>query len=113
SGDVKYHLGVCVERFNRQSQRKVKIAVVANPSHLEAADPVVMGKVRAEAFYAGDEKCDRSMAILMHGDAAFSGQGVVMETFNLDDLASYTTNGSIHIVVNNQIGFTTDPRCSR
>ncbi|KAK6029225.1 putative oxoglutarate dehydrogenase, E1 component [Ostertagia ostertagi] len=113
SGDVKYHLGVCIERLNRQSQRKVKIAVVANPSHLEAADPVVMGKVRAEAFYAGDEKCDRTMAILMHGDAAFSGQGVVMETFNLDDLPSYTTHGCIHIVVNNQIGFTTDPRSSR
>ncbi|KJH49248.1 oxoglutarate dehydrogenase (succinyl-transferring), E1 component [Dictyocaulus viviparus] len=113
SGDVKYHLGVCIERLNRQSQRKVKIAVVANPSHLEAVDPVVMGKVRAEAFYAGDKNCDRTMAILMHGDAAFSGQGVVMETFNLDDLPSYTTHGSIHIVVNNQIGFTTDPRSSR
>ncbi|WKY03571.1 hypothetical protein Q1695_004935 [Nippostrongylus brasiliensis] len=113
SGDVKYHLGVCIERLNRQSQRKVKIAVVANPSHLEAVDPVVMGKVRAEAFYAADEKCDRTMAILMHGDAAFSGQGVVMETFNLDDLPSYTTHGCIHIVVNNQIGFTTDPRSSR
>ncbi|CAJ0602086.1 unnamed protein product [Cylicocyclus nassatus] len=113
SGDVKYHLGVCVERLNRQSNRKMKIAVVANPSHLEAVDPVVMGKVRAEAFYAGDTKCDRTMAILMHGDAAFSGQGVVMETFNLDDLPSYTTHGCIHIVVNNQVGFTTDPRYSR
>ncbi|ETN77778.1 oxoglutarate dehydrogenase (succinyl-transferring), E1 component [Necator americanus] len=113
SGDVKYHLGVCIERLNRQSQRKMKIAVVANPSHLEAVDPVVMGKVRAEAFYAGDTKCDRTMAILMHGDAAFSGQGVVMETFNLDDLPSYTTHGCIHIVVNNQVGFTTDPRSSR
>ncbi|KIH60595.1 oxoglutarate dehydrogenase (succinyl-transferring), E1 component [Ancylostoma duodenale] len=113
SGDVKYHLGVCIERLNRQSQRKMKIAVVANPSHLEAVDPVVMGKVRAEAFYAGDSKCDRTMAILMHGDAAFSGQGVVMETFNLDDLPSYTVHGCIHIVVNNQVGFTTDPRSSR
>ncbi|KAJ1365206.1 2-oxoglutarate dehydrogenase, mitochondrial [Parelaphostrongylus tenuis] len=113
SGDVKYHLGVCIERMNRQSQRKVKIAVVANPSHLEAVDPVVMGKVRAESFYAGDKKCDRTLAILLHGDAAFSGQGVVMETFNLDDLPSYTTYGTIHIVVNNQIGFTTDPRSSR
>ncbi|KAF8371141.1 ogdh-1 [Pristionchus pacificus] len=113
SGDVKYHLGVCIERLNRQSQRNIKIAVVANPSHLEAVDPVVMGKVRAEAFYAGDNKHDRTMAILMHGDAAFSGQGVVMETFNLDDLPSYTTHGAIHLVVNNQIGFTTDPRFSR
>ncbi|KAK5980742.1 Oxoglutarate dehydrogenase, partial [Trichostrongylus colubriformis] len=112
SGDVKYHLGVCIERVNRATDRKIKIAVVANPSHLEAADPVVMGKVRAEAFYAGDDKCERTMAILMHGDAAFSGQGVVMETFNLDDLPSYSTHGAIHIVVNNQIGFTTDPSSS-
>ncbi|TMS38900.1 hypothetical protein L596_005524 [Steinernema carpocapsae] len=111
SGDVKYHLGVCIERLNRQSQRNVKIAVVANPSHLEAVDPVVMGKVRAEeAFYGNDTRCDRSLAIIMHGDAAFSGQGVVMETFNLDDLPSH---GAIHMVVNNQIGFTTDPRSSR
>ncbi|TKR81794.1 hypothetical protein L596_015612 [Steinernema carpocapsae] len=72
SGDVKYHLGVCIERLNRQSQRNVKIAVVANPSHLEAVDPVVMGKVRAEAFYGNDTRCDRSLAIIMHGDAAFS-----------------------------------------
>jgi len=113
SGDVKYHLGVCIERFNRQSQRKLKIAVVANPSHLEAVDPVVQGKLRAEAFYSGDTKCDRHLAIMLHGDAAFSGQGVVMETFNLDDLPSYTVHGAIHIVVNNQIGFTTDPRSSR
>ncbi|CAJ0587449.1 unnamed protein product, partial [Mesorhabditis spiculigera] len=113
SGDVKYHLGVCIERLNRQSQRNVKIAVVANPSHLEAVDPVVLGKVRAEAFYSGDHNCDRTMAIMLHGDAAFAGQGVVLETFNLDDLPSYTTQGCIHIVCNNQIGFTTDPRASR
>uniref|UniRef100_A0A7E4USU5 2-oxoglutarate dehydrogenase, mitochondrial n=1 Tax=Panagrellus redivivus TaxID=6233 RepID=A0A7E4USU5_PANRE len=113
SGDVKYHLGVCIERLNRQSQRNLKIAVVANPSHLEAVDPVVQGKVRAEAFYSGDHSCDRHLAIMLHGDAAFSGQGVVMETFNLDDLPSYTVHGAIHIVCNNQIGFTTDPRSSR
>jgi 2-oxoglutarate dehydrogenase E1 component len=113
SGDVKYHLGVCVERFNRQSQRNLKIAVVANPSHLEAVDPVVQGKVRAESFYSDDPKCDRHLAIMLHGDAAFSGQGVVMETFNLDDLPSYSIYGSIHMVANNQIGFTTDPRFSR
>ncbi|MFH4976461.1 hypothetical protein AB6A40_003170 [Gnathostoma spinigerum] len=113
SGDVKYHLGLCIERLNHTSQRNLKIAVVANPSHLEAADPVVMGKVRAEAFYHGDEKGDRSMAILLHGDAAFCGQGVVMETFNLNDLPFYTAHGTIHFVVNNQIGFTTDPRFSR
>ncbi|EFO25963.2 oxoglutarate dehydrogenase [Loa loa] len=113
SGDVKYHLGISLERFNRVSGRKIKIAVVANPSHLEAVNPVVLGKVRAESFYNGDENGDRTMAILLHGDAAFSGQGVVMETFNLNDLKAYTTHGTIHLVVNNQIGFTTDPRCSR
>ncbi len=63
-----------------------------------------MGKVRAEAFYRGDTRCDRALAIVLHGDAAFSGQGVIMETFNLDDLPYYTTHGAIHIVVNNQIG---------
>ncbi|CAD5218540.1 unnamed protein product [Bursaphelenchus okinawaensis] len=113
SGDVKYHLGVCIERLNRQSQRNIKIAVVANPSHLEAVDPVVQGKVRAEAFYSADNRCDSHLALMLHGDAAFSGQGVVMETFNLDDLPDYTVNGAIHMVVNNQIGFTTDPRSSR
>ncbi|VIO87576.1 2-oxoglutarate dehydrogenase E1 component, mitochondrial precursor, putative [Brugia malayi] len=113
SGDVKYHLGISLERLNRVSGRKIKIAVVANPSHLEAVDPIVLGKVRAESFYNGDENGDRTMAILLHGDAAFSGQGVVMETFNLNDLKAYSTHGTIHLVVNNQIGFTTDPRCSR
>ncbi|VDD86985.1 unnamed protein product [Enterobius vermicularis] len=109
SGDVKYHLGVCLDRTNHSSQRKLKVAVVANPSHLESVDPVVMGKVRAETFYNGDTKGDRTMALYMHGDAAFSGQGIVMETFNLDDLKAYTIHGSVHIV----IGFTTDPRNSR
>uniref|UniRef100_F1KQH6 2-oxoglutarate dehydrogenase, mitochondrial n=1 Tax=Ascaris suum TaxID=6253 RepID=F1KQH6_ASCSU len=113
SGDVKYHLGVCVERFNSESQRSVKIALVANPSHLEAVGPVVLGKVRAELFYGGDVKADRTMAIIMHGDAALCGEGVVMETFNLSDLKAYTVGGCIHVVVNNQIGFTTDPRASR
>uniref|UniRef100_A0AC35TYH7 Oxoglutarate dehydrogenase (succinyl-transferring) n=1 Tax=Rhabditophanes sp. KR3021 TaxID=114890 RepID=A0AC35TYH7_9BILA len=113
SGDVKYHLGVRVSRINRQTDKKVTVAVVANPSHLEAVDPVCQGKVRAEAFYSGDENFDHNLAIMLHGDAAFAGQGVVMETFNLDDLPSYTINGAIHMVCNNQIGFTTDPRLSR
>lgn len=69
-----------------------------------AVDPVVQGKVRAEAFYSNDLKCDRHLALMLHGDAAFSGQGVVMETFNLDDLPDYTVHGAIHMVVNNQIG---------
>ncbi|VDK50727.1 unnamed protein product [Anisakis simplex] len=113
TADVKYHLGLCVNRFNRASHSNVKIAVVANPSHLEAVDPVVLGKVRAELLYRRDGDAEHTLAILMHGDAAISGEGIVMETFNLNNLNAYTVKGCIHIVVNNQIGFTTDPRASR
>ncbi|KAL3877350.1 hypothetical protein ACJMK2_035073 [Sinanodonta woodiana] len=113
SGDVKYHLGMSHERLNRITNKNIKIAVVANPSHLEAVDPVVQGKVRAEQFYRGDSEGKKVMSILLHGDAAFAGQGVVYETFHLSDLPAYTTHGTIHIVVNNQIGFTTDPRMAR
>ncbi len=118
--------------------------MVANPSHLEAVDPVVQGKTRAEQFYRGDGEGKKVrihlkaflrnlqnsynenfqsqpptfftvqvMSILLHGDAAFCGQGVVYETFHLSDLPDYTTHGTVHIIVNNQIGFTTDPRHSR
>ncbi|XP_013392461.1 2-oxoglutarate dehydrogenase-like, mitochondrial isoform X2 [Lingula anatina] len=113
SGDVKYHLGTFVERENRMTNKQVKIAVCANPSHLEAVGPVVQGKTRAEQYYRGDKQGKKVMSILMHGDAAFAGQGVVYETFHLSDLPAYTTHGTIHVVVNNQIGFTTDPRMSR
>ncbi|KAL4240079.1 hypothetical protein ACF0H5_000873 [Mactra antiquata] len=113
SGDVKYHLGLSVERLNRVTNKQIKIAVVANPSHLEAVNPVVQGKTRAEQFYRGDTDGKKVMSILLHGDAAFSGQGVVYETMHLSDLPAYTTHGTIHIVANNQIGFTTDPRSSR
>ena len=74
---------------------------------------MVQGKTRAEQFYKGDENGDTVMSILLHGDAAFAGQGVVYETFHLSDLPDYTTHGTIHIIVNNQIGFTTDPRVAR
>ncbi|XP_070544231.1 2-oxoglutarate dehydrogenase complex component E1-like isoform X1 [Ptychodera flava] len=113
SGDVKYHLGMAHERFNHITNKTVHLAVVANPSHLEAVDPVVQGKTRAEQFYKGDEEGKRVMSVLIHGDAAFSGQGIVYETFHLSDLPEYTVHGTIHVVVNNQIGFTTDPRMSR
>ncbi|XP_018915993.1 2-oxoglutarate dehydrogenase complex component E1 isoform X2 [Bemisia tabaci] len=113
SGDVKYHLGTYIERLNRVTNKNIRLAVVANPSHLEAVDPVVQGKTRAEQFYRGDGEGKKVMSILLHGDAAFCGQGVVFETFHLSDLPDYTTHGTIHIVVNNQIGFTTDPRHSR
>lgn len=113
SGDVKYHLGTSIERLNRVTNKNIKLALVANPSHLEAADSVVQGKTRAEQFYKGDTEGKRIMPMLLHGDAAFAGQGIVFETMHLADLPAYTTHGTIHIVVNNQIGFTTDPRFSR
>lgn len=113
SGDVKYHLGTSVERLNRMTNKNIKISVVANPSHLEAVDPVVQGKTRAEQYFRGDRDGKKVMSILLHGDAAFAGQGIVFETFHLSDLPFYTTHGCIHVVVNNQIGFTTDPRFSR
>jgi 2-oxoglutarate dehydrogenase E1 component len=113
SGDVKYHLGTYIERLNRVTNKNIRLAVVANPSHLEACDPVVQGKTRAEQFYRGDGEGKKVMSIMLHGDAAFCGQGVVFETMHLSDLPDYTTHGTIHIVVNNQIGFTTDPRHSR
>nr|XP_057913516.1 2-oxoglutarate dehydrogenase complex component E1-like isoform X2 [Doryrhamphus excisus]XP_057913517.1 2-oxoglutarate dehydrogenase complex component E1-like isoform X2 [Doryrhamphus excisus] len=113
SGDVKYHLGMFHKRMNRLSDKMVTLSLMANPSHLEAVDPVVQGKTKAEQFYSGDSEGKKVMSILIHGDAAFAGQGVVYETFHLSDLPSYTTHGTVHVVVNNQIGFTTDPRMAR
>ncbi|KAG9275373.1 2-oxoglutarate dehydrogenase-like, mitochondrial [Astyanax mexicanus] len=113
SGDVKYHLGMYHERINRETDKDITLSLMANPSHLEAVDPVVQGKTKAEQFYRGDTEGKKVMSILMHGDAAFAGQGVVYETFHLSELPSYTTQGTIHVVVNNQIGFTTDPRMAR
>jgi 2-oxoglutarate dehydrogenase E1 component len=113
SGDVKYHLGMNYLR-STPSGKSVHLSLVANPSHLEAVDPVVCGKVRALQFYKKDEPArEKVMGILLHGDAAFAAQGVVYETIGLHDLPSYTTGGTIHIIVNNQIGFTTDPRFAR
>ncbi|XP_048126061.1 2-oxoglutarate dehydrogenase-like, mitochondrial isoform X2 [Alosa alosa] len=113
SGDVKYHLGMYHERINRETDKNITLSLMANPSHLEAVDPVVQGKTKAEQFYSGDTEGKKVMSILIHGDAAFAGQGVVYETFHLSELPSYTTHGTIHVVVNNQIGFTTDPRMAR
>jgi len=113
SGDVKYHLGTYIERLNRATNKNIRLSVVANPSHLEAVNPVVEGKVRAEQFYRGDTEGKKAMSILLHGDAAFAGQGVVYETMHMSELPDYTTRGTVHIVANNQIGFTTDPRYSR
>jgi 2-oxoglutarate dehydrogenase E1 component len=108
SGDVKYHLGTSTDL--EIAGRKVHISLQPNPSHLEAVDPVVVGKVRARQDMAGDTRTRRSvMGILLHGDAAFAGQGVVYETMAMSQLIGYRTGGTIHIVTNNQIGFTTVP----
>eukprot|EP00127_Corallochytrium_limacisporum_P007174 Clim_evm47s243 gene=Clim_evmTU47s243 len=112
SGDVKYHLGMSTD-ITTKDGNQLHLSLVANPSHLEAVNPVVEGKTRAEQFYKKDFERKRCMSVLLHGDAAFSGQGVVYETLGLADLPHYATGGTIHMVVNNQIGFTTDPRFSR
>ncbi|WFD29760.1 oxoglutarate dehydrogenase (succinyl-transferring) [Malassezia sp. CBS 17886] len=112
-GDVKYHLGANYVRPT-PSGKKVALSLVANPSHLEAEDPVVLGKTRAlQEFSSDTENHEGSMALLMHGDAAFAGQGVVYETMGMYNLPQFSTGGTVHIIVNNQIGFTTDPRFSR
>ncbi|PYH96472.1 2-oxoglutarate dehydrogenase E1 component mitochondrial precursor [Aspergillus ellipticus CBS 707.79] len=113
SGDVKYHLGMNFERPT-PSGKRVQLSLVANPSHLEAEDPVVLGKTRSIQHYNKDEQeFNSAMGVLLHGDAAFAGQGVVYETMGFHSLPAYSTGGTIHIIVNNQIGFTTDPRYSR
>src|SRR5881409_1859165 len=113
SGDVKYHLGASSDR--EFDGNKIHLSLTANPSHLEIVDPVVLGKVRAKQDQHGDPPDMRIsvMPLLMHGDAAFAGQGVVAECFGLSDLKGYRTGGSVHFIVNNQIGFTTYPRYSR
>ncbi len=111
SGDVKYHLGASSDRnFDGNS---VHLSLTANPSHLEAVNPVVLGKVRAKQDQFGDTDRHQVLPILLHGDAAFAGQGVVAECFGLSGLKGHRTGGTIHIIVNNQIGFTTSPSYSR
>ena len=108
SGDVKYHLGTSTDVVINGNQ--VHLALQPNPSHLEAVDPVVVGKIRARQDMMGDTKTRRqAMGVIMHGDAAFAGQGLVYETLAMSQLIGYRTGGSIHVVVNNQIGFTTIP----
>jgi 2-oxoglutarate dehydrogenase E1 component len=113
SGDVKYHLGASSDR--EFDGNKVHLSLTANPSHLEIVDPVVLGKVRAKQDQLGCPSDDRRavLPLLLHGDAAFAGQGVVAECLGLSGLKGHRTGGSIHFIINNQIGFTTDPRFSR
>ncbi len=113
SGDVKYHLGASSDR--EFDNNNVHLSLTANPSHLEIVDPVVLGKVRAKQDQHGATSEDRTMVmpLLIHGDASFAGQGVVAESFGLSGLRGHRTGGSVHFIVNNQIGFTTNPRYSR
>ena len=111
SGDVKYHLGASSDR--EFDGNKVHLSLTANPSHLEAVNPVVIGKVRAKQQQLNDKNRTAVLPLLLHGDAAFAGQGVVAECFGLSGLVGHKTGGTIHVVVNNQIGFTTAPHFSR
>lgn len=112
SGDVKYHIGYETDHI-LDDGGKVHISLVANSSHLESVDAIVQGKTRALQDRKNDQQRKRVLPILLHGDAAFSGQGVVAENFNLSKLEGYTTGGTIHIIINNQIGFTTSARNAR
>ncbi len=111
SGDVKYHLGSSSDRVF--DGRSVHLSLTANPSHLECVNFVCLGKARAKQQQKNDHDREKVMALLLHGDAAFSGQGLVPEAFDLSNLNGYKTGGTIHIVINNQIGFTTNPAHSR
>jgi len=111
SGDVKYHLGASSNR--EFDQNRVHLSLTANPSHLEIVDPVVLGKVRAKQDQRDDKERKEVLPLILHGDAAFAGQGVVAECLGLSGLRGHRTGGSLHFIVNNQIGFTTAPRFSR
>jgi 2-oxoglutarate dehydrogenase E1 component len=111
SGDVKYHLGTSTDR--EFDGKTVHMSLQANPSHLEAVDPVVLGKVRARQGQIGDTERTRVLGIILHGDAAFAGQGIVAECLGMSQLKGYRTGGTLHFVINNQIGFTTAPQYSR
>jgi len=111
-GDVKYHLGYANTRA-AANNRKVKISLLPNPSHLELIDPIQQGIIRCQQEVANDKERTRVVPITIHGDAAFTGQGIVFETLNLSELPGYRTGGTIHVIVNNQIGFTTLPKQGR
>ncbi len=111
-GDVKYHLGFSSDRVNSHGLQ-VHVSLAPNPSHLEAVDPVVEGRTRAKQTIFEDRDRKKGIPVLIHGDAAFAGQGLVAETLNLSQLEGYTTGGTIHLIVNNQIGFTTSPMDAR
>lgn len=107
-GDVTYHIGAS-EDTTTFSGKNMHISLVPNPSHLEAVNPVVMGMTHAKQKQKKDLSCDLTWPVLIHGDASFSGQGIIYETFNMSNLTGYTTGGTIHILINNQVGFTANP----
>jgi 2-oxoglutarate dehydrogenase E1 component len=111
SGDVKYHLGTSSDR--EFDGIRVHLSLVPNPSHLEAVDPVVLGKVRAQQIARDDSEGDSVLPVLLHGDAAFAGQGIVAECFGFSGIPGYNTGGCLHFVINNQVGFTTSPQFGR
>jgi len=111
-GDVKYHLGY-VNDWQTSSGRKVQLSLCFNPSHLEFVNPVAMGRLRAKQDRIHDTMRERGLVILIHGDAAFAGEGVIQETLNMSQLPGYTVGGALHVVINNQIGFTTGPSEAR
>jgi 2-oxoglutarate dehydrogenase E1 component len=112
SGDVKYHLGHSSD-FVTDSGKKVHLSLCFNPSHLEYVNPVVVGRTRAKQDRAGDLTRSKKIALLIHGDAAFAGEGVIQETLNMSQVDAHTTGGTIHVIINNQIGFTTPPQQAR
>lgn len=112
AGDVKYHMGYSSVVRNREG-RELKLTLTPNPSHLEFIDPVVQGVTRARQDIAYGSKRNSVVPLLMHGDASFIGQGIVFETLNFSNVGGYTTGGTVHIIINNQVGFTTDPQDSR
>jgi len=111
-GDVKYHLGHSTD-YGAANGRSVHLTLCFNPSHLEFVNPVAIGRMRARQDRSADQARQNGMVILIHGDAAFAGEGIIQETLNLSELEAYRTGGTLHVVVNNQIGFTTGPRESR
>ena len=111
-GDVKYHLGYANDRPTKQN-RPIHIGLSPNPSHLELVNPVVEGIVRAKQNYKNDKEQNRVVPVLIHGDAAFTGQGIVFETLNLSEIRGWRTGGTIHVIINNQIGFTATPEETR
>jgi 2-oxoglutarate dehydrogenase E1 component len=109
---VKYHLGTSFSK-KYPNGKNLTVTVLANPSHLECVNPVTMGRVRAEQHFMGDTLRNKIVPILIHGDAAFAGQGVVFESLQMQDLQGFKVGGTIHVIVNNQIGFTATPHETR